>query len=530
MGLNETYSQSRNQIMMMSLTPTINKAYSMIIAEESRGPMTNFAQTSAVNEEIAIFCGKGTPQVSTSYKTNKNNLFCDYCNYKGHTRDTCYKLHGYPSNFKPKRKTKLNNVSQYTRAQTSIGSSNGGFEAIANCAGHSQQSSFTSTSQGGQGVIAGVPQFTADQYNQILYLLGESSITSISQVDQPSNVMSASMISPSIVTKVEIRWIVDISASNHIVKSLKYLEESKTVDESSIGKVNLPTERIASVRHIGSTSVLQGQKITNVLHIPDFKYNLLSISKLTKELRCSALFYPDFCLFRDFLNGRVGVLVKRIKVFASAYQSLGIVHHSSCVYTPQRNRVAERRRRHMLNVARALRFQAVYTIKRLPTQVLQGKTPFELLFGHSSSLDHVEIFGCLVYVTDVKRGDKFSPRASPAIFLGYSIAQNGYRMCNIHTKEFLVSRDVLFKENLFPFQHPDSLPSLLPEIDIPQVLVQSTQAATEIEPELLAEPNHNLSTHQTSIANNHLVETSPIRRFGRTSKPPIWLKEYATNP
>ncbi|XP_075099347.1 uncharacterized protein LOC142176162 [Nicotiana tabacum] len=146
MGLNETYSQSSNQIMMMSPTPTINKAYAMIIAKESRISMANFAQTSAVNEGIAMFSGKRTPQASTRYKPKKNNLFCDYCNYEGHTTNICYKLHGYPADFKPKKKTGPNNACQYTRAHISIGSTNGGFEATANCAGHSQQSSLTSTS------------------------------------------------------------------------------------------------------------------------------------------------------------------------------------------------------------------------------------------------------------------------------------------------------------------------------------------------------------------------------------------------
>lgn len=82
-------------------------------------------------------------------------------------------------------------------------------------------------------------------------------------------------------------------------------------------------------------------------------------------------------------------------------QTLGIVHQSSRVDTSQQNGVAERKYMYILEVVRALRFQAadplkfweecvitvVYIINRLPYNILKSKYLFEVMFSHSSSLN-----------------------------------------------------------------------------------------------------------------------------------------------
>jgi hypothetical protein len=44
--------------------------------------------------------------------------------------------------------------------------------------------------------------------------------------------------------------------------------------------------------------------LSSVLHVPSFPINLLSISGITNELNCVALFFPSWCLFQELGTGR----------------------------------------------------------------------------------------------------------------------------------------------------------------------------------------------------------------------------------
>lgn len=122
-GLNESFAQVKGQIMLMIPTPNINEAYAMAVQDESQrakaasisnleiGAQAMTYNTGHVANPMASNAGYGanvvgynTGQTYTGGYKQKNQLYCDYCKYKGHTRDVCYKLVGYPADFKPKRK------------------------------------------------------------------------------------------------------------------------------------------------------------------------------------------------------------------------------------------------------------------------------------------------------------------------------------------------------------------------------------------------------------------------------------------
>ncbi|KAJ4796184.1 Retroelement pol polyprotein-like [Rhynchospora pubera] len=148
------------------------------------------------------------------------------------------------------------------------------------------------------------------------------------------------------------------------------------------------------------------------------------------------------------------------------YAENGILHQTSCVRTPQQNGRVERKHRHILNVARALRFQsnlplefwgeciltAAFLINRTPTPLLQNKTPYEMLFGKPPSYAAVRTFGCLCYTHKSGVSNKFDSRSRRCVFVGYPFGKKGWHVYDLETKEFVVTRDVVFCENEFPFK------------------------------------------------------------------------------
>ena len=96
---------------------------------------------------------------------------------------------------------------------------------------------------------------------------------------------------------------------------------------------------------------------------------------------------------------------------------------------------------------------AVYLINRLPSSVLSGKSPYEIMYNIEPNISHLKVFGCLCFATVLNNSDKFSSRSEKSVFIGYSFEKKGYKLFSLESKKILFSRDVTFYETVFPFKN-----------------------------------------------------------------------------
>ena len=99
--------------------------------------------------------------------------------------------------------------------------------------------------------------------------------------------------------------------------------------------------------------------------------------------------------------------------------------------TPQQNGRVEHKHQHICVL------MAGYLINRTPSLVLNGKTPYSVLYGKEPTYDHLFILGSLFYA-HVKTGNKFASRSRRCAFVGYPYGKKG-GVCMIWRNEISLS-------------------------------------------------------------------------------------------
>ncbi|KAA0059998.1 putative polyprotein [Cucumis melo var. makuwa] len=404
-GLNPKFDNVCGRILGQRPLPSLMEVCFEVRLEEDRTNAMGVLTTPTIDS--AAFSAR-----SSNHDSDKNNgksiPVCEHCKKQWHTKDQCWKLHGRPPGGKKWSSNEKQNSGRAYISETTPASTSQSTDPTA---------SQTKTSTLGAIAQSGMPQS-----------LGLISVDG------------------------KYPWILDSGATDHL-----------TADGS-----------LAPIAGKGQIVPFDGFALQNVLHVPKLSYNLLSISKITRELHCKAIFLPESVYFQDMSSGRTIGTVRHSRglyilyddtscsslsrvttssgkrwfvtfiddhtrltwvylitdksevpsIFQNFYHTIktqfhtkiailrsdngrefqnhnlseflaskGIVHQTSCAYTPQQNGVAKRKNRHLVEVARSLMlstslpsylwgdaiFTAAHLINRMPSRILHLQTPLDCL-------------------------------------------------------------------------------------------------------------------------------------------------------
>ncbi|GJV93194.1 retrovirus-related pol polyprotein from transposon TNT 1-94 [Tanacetum coccineum] len=144
------------------------------------------------------------------------------------------------------------------------------------------------------------------------------------------------------------------------------------------------------------------------------------------------------------------------------YDEKGISQNFSSPCTPDKNGVAERKNRILIEAAKTMlnsaklpkQFwgEAVNTACYIQNRSIivkrHGKTSFDMFRGRSSDISYFHMFGCLVHIHI--HGDhlgKFDEKADNGFYLGYSPVAKAFRVFNIRRQEMEEIVHVTFSED-----------------------------------------------------------------------------------
>ncbi|XP_060968360.1 retrovirus-related Pol polyprotein from transposon RE1 [Cannabis sativa] len=252
-GLNESYGAVRSQILMQDPLPAVNKAYASVIQEERQRSITAIPNTVAESDKNASESSGATgDQFAGSATFNRSKVTCHHCGMLGHIME-------------------------------------------GQASGHDGQSGQCNVPN--QDLI----QSLTNQYQQLMSLLSqkpqETPKTSPS-LDQPL----VSQFSGKNFPILHNRWIIDTRATHHVCPDLSLFTNIKK--SISLSTVNLPNNACVRVNCVGNIQLSPDIILMNVLHVPDFRYNLLSAPSLIKSIGCHFNFSLNHCIIQDSMKTR----------------------------------------------------------------------------------------------------------------------------------------------------------------------------------------------------------------------------------
>ncbi|GJV60133.1 retrovirus-related pol polyprotein from transposon TNT 1-94 [Tanacetum coccineum] len=249
---------------------------------------------------------------------------------------------------------------------------------------------------------------------------------------------------------------------------LHELERRDVLGNKGLGKLELCENYVLGKSNTGASRVKSMSGCRYFLSIVDDYSRRVWVHFLRHKNEA----FRKFKEWKELVENQTGRKLKKLRTdnglefcnqeFNNLCTESGIARHLTVSRTPQKNGLAERMNRMLLNKVRCLVIQSgfsvsfwaeatmtvAYLINMSPSTTLEKKTPMDLWSSQLANYEMLRIFGCVAY-SHINQG-KLKPRAIKCIFLGYPDGAKGYRLWRLDDvkPKIIISRDVVFNESL----------------------------------------------------------------------------------
>ena len=222
---------------------------------------------------------------------------CNYCGKSSHLVDTCYKKHSFPPGYKL-----VNNKPKNVDLKD-----DGDNEEV---------------------------RLTSKQYPALMVLIKSGNDSNESNKNsQVSNFSTNSMGQGNIFLNLynshSHNWILDLGATDHVCINLSMFSSHKIIKDLN---VNLPNGLYVIAMHKGLVQLHDDIILRDVLFIPDFKHNLIFVSKLIEKSQLQVVFSECGCFIQDQMTKRTIGLAKHqagLYVFTSSKHNVNNMYISN---------------------------------------------------------------------------------------------------------------------------------------------------------------------------------------------------------
>lgn len=202
-------------------------------------------------------------------------MLCTHCKKTNHTVENYYFKFGIPPGYRTKEQASTMTISNVPAATQKLATPQ---------SGNSAEQSF---------------HVSREEYNHLMHLLQSNKkdmgTTSTNNID-PSLHMVSSLSQQGNTGNSNFFWILDSWASDHVCPHIKYFSSISIIKPIS---VKFPNGSTVLAFYSGSIHFSDKLYLDNVLYIPQFQFNLISVYQLTNSLKCKVVFSHGFCAIQD---------------------------------------------------------------------------------------------------------------------------------------------------------------------------------------------------------------------------------------